>query len=88
MRPAENGTLESYDPWQIYQASETNKGTPPPYQSLLELPLSLGAFGDDKVPAWRFPEHIVLGSLKPEDESRRGALDLDYLEYCRTWQFA
>ena len=53
IRPARNAELTRYDPWEIYRISERDKGTPPPYQSLLALVLSLGAVFDEAESRWR-----------------------------------
>jgi hypothetical protein len=53
IRPARNADLSWYDPWEIYRISEKDKGTPPPYQSLLALVLSMGAVFDEAEMRWR-----------------------------------
>ncbi len=54
IRPARNADLSWYDPWEIYRISEKDKGTPPPYQSLLALVWSLGAVFVEAESRWRF----------------------------------
>jgi len=48
VRAAPGAKFESYDPWEIYRASEWDTETPPPYQSLFALMLSIGAVFDQQ----------------------------------------
>jgi hypothetical protein len=53
IRPVKNARLERYDPWELHRISSWDTGTSPPYQSLIALLLSLGAFFDDVRHTWR-----------------------------------
>lgn len=68
IRPAENGSLEQYDPWDLYRISKRDSGTSPPYQSLLALLLSLGAFFDETKAQWKLDKRIEDGSLTPDNQ--------------------
>jgi hypothetical protein len=78
IRPAENADLQWYDPWEIYRKSEWHTGTPRPYQSLVELVLSIGGFYDEAHLMWRLersPDAESLISFKDDsltsDEQRK-----------------
>ncbi len=51
--PAKDAVLQWYDPWQLYRITEWDSETPPPYQSLLELMLTIGAVFDEEARMWR-----------------------------------
>lgn len=51
--PAEDARLEQYDPWETYRASKRDASVSRPYQSLIRLLLSLGAFRDETHDMWR-----------------------------------
>jgi len=68
IKPAKNGSLEQYDPWDLYRLSQSYNGTPPPYQSLLALLVSLGAFFDEAEGDWRLDKRLKDGSLTPSSQ--------------------
>src|SRR5215813_10132180 len=51
--PSPSAELEWYDPWEFYRASLNENRSAPPYQSLLALLVSLGAFFDDSSNKWK-----------------------------------
>jgi len=75
IRPAGNGSLEQYDPWDLYRISGLDAETPSPYISLVQLLLSLGALVEDTVldfgvtvSAWKLAKRLEDGSLTPSDQ--------------------
>ena len=44
IRPAENANLEWYDPWELYRIRAQDTEVQPPYQSLIALLSSIGAY--------------------------------------------
>src|ERR1700683_3818311 len=71
IRPAHNPDLGWYDPWEVYRGSQKDKKTPPPYQSLLALVVSLGAVFNEAESRWRLNE--TAESLEFSEQS--GILD-------------
>jgi hypothetical protein len=58
IRPVEDAQLEWYDPWELHRTSAWDTGTSPPYQSLIALLLSLGAFFDEAHTTWRLVKGV------------------------------
>lgn len=58
IKPTENARMEQYDPFAIYGASKRDKETPPPYQTLLALLTSLGAFYDEAAGNWKLEKGV------------------------------
>jgi hypothetical protein len=65
--PCADAALEWYNPWEAYRMSKIDAGTPPPYQALLALLVSLGAVSDETCGIWRL-EHD--SALTMEEQQR------------------
>jgi hypothetical protein len=70
IRPTANANLEWFDPWEIYRVSKWDKGTQPPYQSLLALMLSIGAHSSESR-GWQLDQSLQPGGgLPPVQEAK------------------
>src|ERR1035441_3469048 len=58
IRPAPGAHFERYDPWEFYREGRKISGGQPPYQTLIDLAITLGAYRDSESGHWGYRQWL------------------------------